>query len=250
LKLGRLALLTLALAPACDPGSSDSGEPVSNLDPEPVEWQPAAGSLMRYVSTWDWSGAQRADTGEWIFETDLGTRVGIDLGYLTTSTMMLVPCTEAETGEDQSTDFRSHSTISDDSLLTGPWIEAFAEHPEDLQYGFATASGERYCSLHWLAATSEELGASIEIRGWFEQEHDERVPFTATVPLANGGLRPLHFAATDDTSELPRSSGTVRLTRHPARALDGVDIEALTPSELAFEFLQGLARTSDVSIEP
>jgi hypothetical protein len=245
-KLGRLAVLALTLAAGCDFGSSDPDEPASDFEPpEPIEWQPEAGSLMRYVSSWDWSGAEQAQTGEWIFETDLGTRVGLDLGYLTTSTMMLVPCT----GEDAATVFRSHTTISDDSLLTGPWIEPFAEHPEQLQYGFATASGQRYCSLHWLAATSEELGASIEIEGWFEHEDGEREPFTATVSLANGGLRPLYFEQTDDTNELPTTSATVRLLRQPARALDGVDIDTLTPSELAFEFLQGLARTSEVWIE-
>jgi hypothetical protein len=247
LKLGRLALLVL-VAGGCDSGSSVSDEPASNHDPDPIEWQPDAGSLMRYVSTWDWSDAERAETGEWIFETDLGTRVGLDLGYLTTSTMMLVPCTD--TGEAETTSLRSHTTISDDSLLTGPWIEAFAEHPEDIQYGFATASGERYCSLHWLSATSEELGASIEIQGWFEHEDGDREPFTATVPLANGALRPLYFEQSDDSIEPPLAGATVRLTRYPARALDGVAIEALTPSELAFEFLQGLARTSEVWIEP
>lgn len=248
MKPSRLARLGLVLAAAgCDAGSSgshDMDEPESNVESEPpesIEWQPEADTLMRYVSAWDWTGAEQAETGEWVFVTDLGTRVGIDLGYLTTSTMMLVPCTA--TGEDQATSFRSHTTIADDSLLTGPWIEAFAEYPDERQYGFATASGERYCSLHWLAATSEELGASIEIGGWFEHEDGEREPFTATVTLANGGLRPLY------TTDLPPSSGTVRLVRQPARALDGVDIDALTPSELAFEFLQGLARTSQVWIE-
>jgi hypothetical protein len=237
-KSGALVLV-LMLAVGCDLGSSDPDEPGSALEPEPIDWQPEAGSLMRYVSTWDWSGAERAETGEWVFETDLGVRVGIDLGYLTTSTMMLVPCT----------DFRSHTTISDDSLLAGPWIEPFAEQPEQLQYGFATASGERYCSLHWLAATSEELGASIEIHGWFEHEDGERETFAATVSLANGGLRPLYSSAMQDMDTLPAAGGTVRLVRQPARALDGVDIETLTPSELAFEFLQGLARTSAVWIE-
>jgi hypothetical protein len=228
-----LAVMFSALAAACDPGSSAEDEPAFE-QPEPIAWQPEAGSLMRYVSSWDWSGAERAETGEWVFETDLGVRVGIELGYLTTSTMMLVPCSD--------TDFRSHATISDDSLLTGPWIEPFAEYPEPLEYGFATASGEPYCSLHWLAATSEELGASVEIHGWFEREDGERETFDATVSLANGGLRPL-------VSLDPGVGQTVRLQRRPARALDGVDIETLTPSELAFEFLQGLARTSEVWIE-
>lgn len=241
----RLALLGILLAAGCDLGSSIADEPSLDLEAEPIEWQPEAGSLMRYVSAWDWSDAERADTGEWIFETDLGVRVGLDLGYLTTSTMMLVPCSETEASEDPIIPFRSHTTISDDSLLAGPWIEAFAEHPEDLQYGFATASGERYCSLHWLSATSEELGASIEIHGWFEHEDGDREPFTATVPLANGALRPLYLQNPD---EAPTTGATVRLLRHPARALDGVDIAALTPSELAFEFLQGLARTSEVWI--
>jgi hypothetical protein len=45
------------------------------------------------------------------------------------------------------------------------------------------------------------------------------------------------------------TGGTVRLVRQPVRALDGVDIATLTPSELAFEFLQGLARTSAVWID-
>jgi hypothetical protein len=199
---------------------------------------------MRYVSAWDWSGAERAETGEWVFETDLGVRVGIVLGDITTSTMMLVPCSEAD--ESEASGFRSHTTISDDSLLTGPWVESFGD-ADERQYGFATASGERYCSLHWLAATSEELGSSIEIHGWYETEDGQRETFSASVTLANGGLRPLYLSA--DTEELPLADATIRLVRRPALALDGVEIETLTASELAFEFLQGLARTSEVFIE-
>jgi hypothetical protein len=224
----------LLLVAGCD--SSDAGESVLDEPAQAIEWQPEADSPMRYVSSWDWSGAEQAATGEWVFETDLGVRVGIELGNLTTSTMMLVPCSE--------TDFRSHTTISDDSLLAGPWIEDFAEATE-LEYGFATASGERYCSLHWLAATSEALGAAIELHGWFERHDGARESFVASVSLANGGLRPLYA---EDTDELPSAGGTVYLVRYPARALDGVDVETLTASELGFEFLQGLARTSEVWI--
>jgi hypothetical protein len=226
----RAAALVLLVVFGCD-----DSEPISDEQPEAIEWQPEAGSLMRYVSSWDWSGAEQATTGEWVFTTDLGVRVGIELGELATSTMMLVPCD----------DFRSHSTISDDSLLTGPWIEDFAA-ADELQYGFATASGETYCSLHWLAAASEELGGSIEIHGWYELDDGERETFAASVSLANGGLRPLYI---EDGDELPKTDATVRLVRRPARALDGVDVETLTASELAFEFLQGLARTSEVLIE-
>ena len=238
-KIGRIAAVALLLG--CD--SSDDVEPSSDEPLEATEWQPQADSLMRYVSSWDWSGAERAETGEWMFETDLGVRVGIELGDITTSSLMLVPCSEANESE---SDFRSHTTISDDSLLAGPWVESFAEADEK-QYGFATASGERYCSLHWLAATSEELGASIEIHGWYELADGERESFSASVTLANGGLRPLYLSA--DADELPAADATVRLVRRPALALDGVEIETLTASELAFEFLQGLARTSEVFIE-
>jgi hypothetical protein len=245
-----LLALTLVGAGGCD--SADSLEIAADdsaaLAPEGVEWQPALADSLVYVSDWDWSGAERID-GAWVFETDLGLRVGLELGYVASASLMLVACSEAEQGEES---FRSHSASEDDSLLTGPWVEGFAD-PQVREYGSAAASGERYCALHWLAAASDAAADdghalasdSVEVAGWYEASDGVRRSFSASVSLANGVLRSLYSDALPE----PGSDAIVRLVRYPARALDGVDIESLTASELAFEFLQGLGRTSEVWIE-
>lgn len=232
---------------ADDEATDDAGEPAA------IEWQPPAGTSLRYVSQWDWTGAEQATTGEWVFETDLGVRVGIELGYLATATLMLVPCEDDEAEADDSS-LRAHSTVSDSSLLIGPFVESFTDDPLERELGISEASGATYCALHWLAAPVEQAASdgfmldqtSVEVHGWYEGASGERHTFAATVPLSAGGLRPLHALDLERTTGDP---STIRLIRRPARALDGVEIEALSPSELAFELVQGLAIESTVWVE-
>ncbi len=250
-----LALALVVVTGGCDEPDaqsdmSETGDTGSEQS-EPIEWEPPAATTLHYVSTWDWTGAEQQD-GEWVFETDLGTRVGVELGYLATATLMLVLCAEADAAA--GLDFRSHSTVSDESLLLGPWIEDFGHGPSEHELGVGQTSGARYCALHWFATPVDDAAddgyvlnqTSIAVTGWYEGADGARHEFDATVGLSAGGLRLL------ESVELPESgeAATVRLIRRPARALDGVEVEGRSESELAFEFIQGLARSSSAWIEP
>ncbi|MFV8754154.1 hypothetical protein ACNOYE_26725 [Nannocystaceae bacterium ST9] len=246
----RLALALALLGSAgCD---SEPADEAATIELEDVVWTPAAGTTLRYQSRWDWQDATIGSAGERVFETDLGYRVGVELGVLATVSVMLVPCSEG----DADTALRSHTTITDSSELLGPWIEAFSIGGE-LELGSAPASGASYCGLHWLSAaltatTDEGLAldqTSIEVIGWFETPAGERREFDATVPLAAGGLPELkidgalEFAEHDDAL-------TITLVRRPSRALDGELLDELDDLELAYAFVYGLGTSSQALLVP
>jgi hypothetical protein len=246
------AVLVSSLAGGCLPAGPDSAE-LDDEALEPVVWTPPAGTSLRYHSRWDWEDATIGPAGEWVFETDLGYRVGIELGVLATISVMLVPCSEEQLAE---AGLRAHSTVVDSSELLGPWIEAFSSGTT-IDLGSADASGSSYCSLHWLVAaltTSTDEGleldhTSIDLIGWYESPSGERREFEGKVPLAAGGLPDLvvdpsqSFSEDDVTLE-------IELLRRPTRALDGEELAELDDAELAYAFVQGLGTSSRAVLVP
>lgn len=231
----------------------DASEPASApVEAELVEvvWTPAAAAPLAYRSRWDWADATRGPDGEWVFETDLGYRVGVELGVIATISIMLVPCSDDETAD---ASLRAHSSVTDSSELLGPWIEAFSAG-ESLELGSASASGASYCALHWLAAAQTSSApaleqASLAVQGWYESPSGERRSFVASVPLAAGGLPDLEFDAS--ALEFDASANyAVTLVRHPTLALDGEALDELDELELAYAFVYGLGVTSQVVLEP
>lgn len=216
---------------------------------EVVVWTPPAGSTLDYRSRWDWADATLGPSGEWVFETDLGYRVGVELGVLATISVMLVPCTsEAVEGD---AGLRSHSSVIDSSELLGPWIEAFSLGLER-SFGSASASGSSYCALHWLAAaqTSSEPpleGASLALTGWYESPAGTRREFEASVPLAAGGLPDLVVDATLEF-DAEAADYVIELVRRPTLALEGEALDELDDLELAYAFVYGLGVHSSAQL--
>jgi hypothetical protein len=245
----RLALAGL-LVLGCDAAEPESApDDVALVE---VVWTPAAGATLAYRSRWDWADATRGTAGEWVFETDLGYRVGVELGVIATISIMLVPCSDDESASTEA-GLRAHSSVTDSSELLGPWIEAFSA-AEPLELGRASASGASYCALHWLAAaqTSSEPAldqASLAVQGWYESPSGERRSFAASVPLAAGGLPELEFDASEREFDAS-AEHVVTLVRHPTLALDGEPLEELDDLELAYAFVYGLGVTSQVVLEP
>lgn len=243
-----LALAGLLLL-GCD--APDEPDPSDTAELVEVVWAPAAGSTLAYRSRWDWADATRGSAGEWVFETDLGYRVGVELGVIATISIMLVPCSDDASSD--AAGVRAHSSVTDSSELLGPWIEAFSV-AAPLELGSASASGASYCALHWLAAaqTSSEPAldqASLAVEGWYESPSGERRSFAASVPLAAGGLPDLEVDAS--TLEFDASAGyVVTLIRRPTLALDGELLDELDDLELAYAFVYGLGVSSRVLLEP
>ena len=238
--------LALGLAGCLPDQPGAAVEPEVEL--ESVIWTPAAGTKIRFASDWDWEEAELGPLGERVFETDLGYRVGVELGVLATIAVMLVPCPSADEQADSA--LRSHTTITDSSELLGPWVEAFSTG-ETLELGSSDASGSSYCGLHWLSAAltiTTEAGleldqTSIEVVGWFETPEGERREFDATVPLAAGGLPELVIDSSLAFDELD-GDWAIELIRRPSRALDGELLDQLDEAELAYAFVYGLGTSS------
>ncbi len=210
---------------------------------------------ITYELAVDWSGA-RLEGGARVFETDLGYTVGIERLVVGVGVLELVPC-PVVTEEPSSTALwqllgpssalADHGWDADASRATVDAAELLTD--DAIGYaGPATSAGATYCDLFWTIAPVEDTAfdsvggrAAIAIDGWFVAPGEsERQPLTASVALGEGAVVPVSGPWTD--------GGRVRLTRSPARSFDGLELDALSSSELAFEVIQQLGNTSTAAI--
>lgn len=210
----------------------------------------ARDTAIEYVLAWSWEGARR-EGDAWVFETDLGYTVGITAAHLTIGTLALVPCED----EDEVA-ARSHGGGVDASTALGPAVESWLE-AEPRRFGAAEASGADYCELHALSVPSEGIAApdgvvltrrNLEIAGfWSAPGEPTRRPLGLSANLSDGASAPIEGLA-----EWPAaaSSGEVALvvTRRPARAFDGIELDGVDPIDLGFAVLAGILSGAEVTV--
>ncbi|MCA9638651.1 MAG: hypothetical protein KC420_21625, partial [Myxococcales bacterium] len=120
-------------------------------------------------------------------------------------------------------------------------------------------SGNPYCGLHILSAPLDaeaDDGAvfdneSARFVGWWSAPDDpEKHVLEASINLQRGSVRPLDaWSAWPEAVEIPSfAAAAMTITRYPARAFDGIEIEALSPAELAYEALAGLVQGARVEV--
>jgi len=199
-----------------------------------------ADAAFSYRVEWSWEGAEWDDAeGAWVFETDLGVRVGLRGLWVSSLSIELVPCApEATAWYGPSVAWADHGYTHDSTLLEGAFVESGAP----LDVGAVKASGSAYCQAHVLAGPSAAFAAdgvamqgdAVVFDGWLEVKGSPRREVEARLALAAGSLLAL------DGSPGAR----VVIERRPARALDGVDVAGLGDEELAYELLRGFQATS------
>ncbi len=229
--------------------------PLPELAPNQIEY---------WVET-DWEGAH-LEEGVRVFTTDLGYVVGLESFWFRTTSVELVPC--EDTLEEELEEEQEHGQANDaisqglrtviTSLLPG---RAYAHgsaydhdisvsEPEDFDEllseelhlrGQSIALRARYCELFSVHGTGRDQTVA-SLRGWYQLPgSDERIPFEAEHPLGVTDVRPLPVGAWNDAL-LPFASEVI-VTRHPARAFDGLELETLPPVDLAYEVSLGLLRS-------
>jgi hypothetical protein len=121
-------------------------------------------------------------------------------------------------------------------------------------FGAATAGDKAYCRVHELLATVDARAddgfamdrTSAYVRGDFTAPGGAMTRFEGRVGLRGGALVEL--------GDGPRPEGgkgiVVTVVRAPARAFDGVKLEGMTPSEVAYAFLRGLAKGTRAEVLP
>ncbi|MFT7583126.1 MAG: hypothetical protein ACI9MR_004812 [Myxococcota bacterium] len=217
---------------------------------------------LSYVLAWDWRGAQRDEsTQEWVFETDLGYVVGLQSGHLASASVELIPCLQATarrapTGLSLTATARAAHTVAVDvSHSSVDRIESFED--ASTMAGTAVTGGAAYCKAHYLVAPSPAAthpdgtqlgGYTLRASGWYlppDAPGDATpTPFDLALTLPSGAIRTM-----TQRSEAPSldADAEVTVTRTVPRAFDGVLFEELEDIELAYEFLNGIARSTTVT---
>jgi hypothetical protein len=224
-------------------------------DPAPSGIAPPAGAEVRYSVAWSWEGATWNDAHHsYSFRSDRGYTVRLEAGYLGTASFELVPC-QVNTAPAPPVQrafldlllpaaaYANHGYAHDASLVQAPAVESLLRSGA-YEFGVGHTSGVRYCQLHELLVPLDQQAEdgfhldhwSAFIRGaWTLPNGGEEHAFAAHVNLRGGAL-----------VDLPEPHGAgpfaVRVTRSAVHAFDGVTLEKLSSSELAYAFLRGLTK--------
>lgn len=247
----RPLLLAAALLGACGPGNADAPRPVGDATPLKL----AEGSLVAYMLGWSWEGARR-EGDAWLFETDRGYTVGITAAHAGIGRIEMVPCeqntsslVDAVSSLLISTAHAAHARIGDGSAIASPVVESLLD-PEARLYGRGFAGPHAYCGVHMLAVPLDaeaDDGFALERQSlvmtgfWSAPGSAERHELHANINLQDGSLRPLLGWTTWPTAlQRGRAPVAVVITRHPARAFDGLDLATMSEVDLGFAVLGNL----------
>lgn len=226
--------------------ASVDGADVGDSDPR---WTISVGGTVRYSLAWDWETVERTDHG-WRFETDLRYQVHLTEAWVNSYSIELLPC------DDQAmvppswwigAAYADHSYEGDSSRVEGPYLETFGDPLRAI--GFGAASGWAYCKLAYLIAPTEAEGDTqaidaVWLKGSYTPPGGEETPFEASVALAGGASVQLPPAPAD----VPLGVHYI-VTRYPARAFDGLRLEELVATEIAWEVLANLSEMTVVTAE-
>ncbi len=256
--LARTSLLAAALLTACGPAPAPPS-PTGAAAPLKL----AEGSLVAYMLAWSWEGARR-EGDAWLFETDLGYTVGLTAAHVGLGRIEMVPCEPApSTLADAvsslliSTAHAAHARVGDGSAVASPIVESLLD-PEARLYGRGFAGPHAYCGVHLLAVPLEAAAddgftlerQSLVLTGfWSAPGSDQRHELDASINLQDGSLRPLLGWTTWPTALKPgRAPVAVVITRHPARAFDGLELSKLSNIDLAFAVLGNLVQGAKAEV--
>ncbi len=200
---------------------------------------PLAGESITYSMATDWDGAAEHD-GTRVFETSVGYTVEIDELRIGVGSLELVPCATASVfglsvaradhywGEDSS---RLDAYVADSLTLDDPLV-----------VGEASASGAMYCEAFWTIEAVDafardgvpQLDSAIRIEGRVTRDGVTQ-ELSVETRLGDGAIVAL---------DGEWAQGSVLVTRHPVRAFDAIDFATLSDTEIAYEVLRELGRTS------
>jgi hypothetical protein len=230
---------------------------------------------VRYHLDWAWDDANRtADGTAWEVGNDLGYRVRVTRGYVTSYSMELVECPkDAATPVASlgtllwsavgSTAYAGHATGTPNPAAIRPMQVESLTAPTARQVAVVLLSPQTYCQLHYLVARAgreapglpadvDMVDASLHIDGTYQApETTTDTPFTLHTAVAYGALfdhtvnpaAPLHV----DTGS---SATATTVRRHLGRIFDGVDFVTMTDRVIAGQVLKSLLDHVEVEIKP
>ncbi len=229
---------------------------------------------MRYQLDWVQDGVARsADGAGWEVTNDLGYRVHLTRGYLTSYSMELVECPKAASP----TPLAAIERLPWPAIIGIAWAghlsgtpNPAAIHPmqvESLTAPAARAVGsvllqpQPYCQLHYLVARAghdspglpsdlDMVDATLHVEGTYRAPGSPTAaPFMLHTPAANGGL--FDHTASGAALHVDTGRAAVRVTvrRHLGKIFDGVDFTKMSTRMVAGQILKSLIDHVEVTVE-
>jgi hypothetical protein len=216
-----------------------------------------ASGTIEYDLVWDSSGIEMGDDGSWAVTTDLGYRVTITDGLLTTFSASLVPCPHFHGVFDRLFGMLSlpaawagHSSAPDPALAGGPVEQSLTDRGVT-RLGTVAVHEPSYCEgfTNWGSGATPETEAlgtarpTLSLSGtWASSEGAVERPFTVDTTTGWGTTAPLVDRAGDSVfAELSSDPITISITRDLATAFDGIDFGTVDDATIATSFLRNLA---------
>ncbi|MEC9073184.1 MAG: hypothetical protein VX938_12410 [Myxococcota bacterium] len=267
---GLLLALPVGLLLVCgSPEPDPLGEPDITIDaPDPDQL-----GGVSYILSWTSSQAHEIATG-WEVTNDLGYRVRLTSGWLTTYSVQLVPCS----GDDREDNgwlrrllggrpaYAGHGGSTDPSAITIAHVEELTT-PTDQLLGPVEPGEGRYCQVHYLLGPAEGgarglpetpdlMDSSLFLQGaWGAPGAAPTQPFQIQSSLAMGEMMYLYppdrpgDADASFALDTGTSNATVRVTRNLDTLFDGVDFGLMDDVGLQKAVLQAVVKSLEITVE-
>ena len=230
---------------------------------------------VRYQLDWVLEGVtQTPDRTAWEVTNDLGYRVRVTRGYVTSYSMELVECRKDTAATPlaslgtflwsvvEGTASAGHATGTPNPAAIRPMQVESLTAPTAHQVGAALLAPQTYCQLHYLVARADReapglpadldmVDTSLHIDGTYRAPGTTAdTPFTLHTAVAYGAL----FDHTVNSSaalhvDTGTSATQVTVRRHLGRIFDGVDFVKMTDRMIAGQVLKSLVDHIEVDIE-
>ena len=209
-----------------------------------------AGNIS-YILAWDVGDAERTPAG-WQFSTDLGYRVALEEGYVTSYAVQALECEHAHgfaawLRSLVSVAFAGHPAEKNPAQLSKPTVENLLSL-DRLKLGTVTVNEPSYCQVHYVAAKAppgleqtpdEVAGSSLYLQGTYQRDAEVE-PFVIRSDLVWGKVHPLQNADYDEVRALIGETLEVVLERKLDTLFDGVNFETDSEETVAKTVLRTL----------
>lgn len=230
---------------------------------------------VRYRLDWVWDGVTKiSDGAAWEVTNDLGYRVRVTRGYVTSYSMELVECPKDTAATPvaslgtllrsivEATAYAGHATGTPNPAAIRPMQVESLTAPTAREVGAVLLAPQTYCQLHYLVARAgrdarglpadlDMVDTSLHIDGTYRAPGTTAdTPFTLHTAVAYGALFD-HAMGSPAAIHVDTGTSATQVTvrRHLGRIFDSVDFVKVTDRMMAGQVLKALIDHVEVEIE-
>lgn len=212
--------------------------------------------VIRYRLAWRWGRAARTPDGGWEVVTDLGYRVHVNRGYLTSYSMELVECPPLAPlgwllGPSPAYAWHSADMVNPATVRSAPVESLIALRAQDA--GTVRLPPQAYCQVHYLIARAttasrglpadvDMVDSSLGVEGTVQRDGTSPTALVVKTASPNALLRPIPRVDTGTQDTL------VVLRRDLGRLFDGIDFDTAPGRVVANRIVENLVNGTRVKV--